>query len=203
MDLLCQALVSAFLRSPEFHVNLPHLMSLYPLDSAPAISVDVNITPQERRTLWNKVATAWSNLGEQDPYWSVLTHDQYRIDRMDKAEVIDAFYETGRSEINRIKAWLERNGCSIAANGTCVDYGCGVGRVTLWLARTFKKVVAVDISESHIRAARKYLASKNIDNVEFHLLRSEEDLQVTRDADFFFSLIVLQHNPPPIMKWRF
>lgn len=198
--LTLECLVSAFLDSPEFYAKLPHLISLYPLDSAPAIAVDVDISPAERRILWKKVANAWSNLGEQDPYWSVLTHDQYRIDRMREGEAIDAFYETGHNEVTRMRTWLERNGCSVAANGTCVDYGCGVGRVTLWLARTFKRVVAVDISESHIRAAREYLKDKNIDNVDFHLLRGEEDLQVARGADFFFSFIVLQHNPPPIIK---
>jgi 2-polyprenyl-3-methyl-5-hydroxy-6-metoxy-1,4-benzoquinol methylase len=195
-----EGLMSAFLSSPEFHAKLPNVIGMYPLDSAPAIPVDVDISPAQLRTLWGKVARAWSNMGEHDPYRSVLTHDQYRIDRMRKQEAIDAFYETGRENVARMRTWLDRNGCSLPAHGTCVDYGCGVGRVTLWLARTFKKVIAVDISESHIRLAREYLERKNIGNVDFHLLRGEDDLQITRGADFLFSMIVLQHNPPPIIK---
>jgi SAM-dependent methyltransferase len=197
--LTLEALMSAFVKTPEFHAKLSDLIHLYPLDSAPAMAVDVDISPAARRTLWKKVAEAWSTLGEQDPYWSVLTGDEYRIDRMGR-EAIDAFYETGRNEVTRMSTWLERNGCSIPANGTCLDYGCGVGRVTLWLARTFRRVIAVDISESHITMAREYLRTKKVDNIEFRLLRGEDDLQATRGVDFFFSLIVLQHNPPPIIK---
>jgi hypothetical protein len=72
-----EALLSSFLQSQEFQTKLPNLINLYPLDGAPSIAVGIDISAAERRNLWKKVADAWSTLGEQDPYWSVLTHDQY------------------------------------------------------------------------------------------------------------------------------
>lgn len=199
-ELTLEGMVSAFLNSPELLAKLPTVINVYPLDGAPPVEVDADLSVTDRRILWEKVADAWSKLGEQDPFCSVLVEDRYQMDRMRTAEALDTFYHSGRNGVARMRAWLERNGCSIPADGTCVDYGCGVGRVTLWLAKTFRRVIAVDVSESHIRLAREYLGRKKIDNVVFQLLRGEEDLQVTRNADFFFSMIVLQHNPPPIIK---
>lgn len=57
-------------------------------------------------------------------------------------------------------------------NGTCVDFGCGIGRHTYPLARYFKKVLGVDISNHMIERARAIAHKKNINNVQFIQLKS-------------------------------
>ena len=79
-----------------------------------------------------------------------------------------------------------------------MEYGCGVGRCTVWLARRFRRVVAFDISQPHLDAARVATAARGIDNVEFVLVRGPDDLSALNGADVFYSILVLQHNPPPI-----
>lgn len=74
-----------------------------------------------------------------------------------------------------------------------------MGRVTHRLAKEFSDVRAYDISTSHLEAARRYMESKDIANVSFHLVEQRSDLASLTDFDFFVSIIVLQHNPPPVI----
>jgi SAM-dependent methyltransferase len=98
----------------------------------------------------------------------------------------------------RLEAWLARNSVVAGPEAVCAEYGCGVGRATHCLARRFRRVIAFDISEPHIRAAKDWLAKSGIDNVEFVHVRDRESLARLKDFDIFYSEIVLQHNPPPI-----
>ena len=75
-----------------------------------------------------------------------------------------------------------------------VEIGCGLGRITRWLAEHFGRVAAVDISEEMIRGARERLA--DCPNVEW-FVGSGSDLAMLPDAafDLAFSYIVFQHIP--------
>jgi 2-polyprenyl-3-methyl-5-hydroxy-6-metoxy-1,4-benzoquinol methylase len=112
---------------------------------------------------------------------------------------VEAFYATGRQAVYRIDKWLERNRLSLPTNGTCVEYGCGVGRCTVWLARRFAHVLALDISEPHLRLAQERAKSEGLKNIEFVNIKEKDDLAHINNADFFYSTMVLQHNPPPII----
>jgi hypothetical protein len=39
-------------------------------------------------------------------------------------------------------AWLRRNSLELRADTVCAEYGCGVGRLTQWLAKRFRRVLA-------------------------------------------------------------
>jgi SAM-dependent methyltransferase len=180
--------------------KLHQVVSLGHLDALPPNVIDLDRSPAKKQLLWEHLATVWSRLGRDDPYWSVLTFEDFRIANMSRADQIDRFYESGRFEIDRLEKYLSRNGRRLPEDGTCVDYGCGLGRTTLWLARRCKRVLAVDVSEKHISIARESLAARGVANVDFHLVRRRGDLdEVLRGADFFHSIIVLQHNPPPLI----
>jgi SAM-dependent methyltransferase len=75
-----------------------------------------------------------------------------------------------------------------------LEIGCGAGRITKALARTFGEVHAVDISPEMIRLARENLAEAA--NVHLYV-NSGADLQVLPDVPFHFafSFIVFQHIP--------
>ena len=49
-----------------------------------------------------------------------------------------------------------------------LDYGCGVGRWTLWFAPQVHRVVGVDLSPKMVEAARQASAGAGIRNVEHH-----------------------------------
>jgi 2-polyprenyl-3-methyl-5-hydroxy-6-metoxy-1,4-benzoquinol methylase len=189
--------VRDFLNSAES--KLRGGVALGHLDALPPNVIDLDLSPAKRQLLWDHLITVWSRLGREDPYWSVLTSEDFRIANMSRADQIDRFYESGRLDIERLVKYLSRNGRRLPEHGTCVDFGCGLGRTTLWLARRCKRVLGVDVSENHINIARESLAARGVTNVDFHLVRTRRDLDVLRGIDFFHSVIVLQHSPPPLI----
>lgn len=189
-------IVRAFVASPEARDN--RVVSLGILDGLPPNQIQFDLSADEREILWRHVSRVWSRFGEDDPYYSVLTSDDFRIQNLSE-ERKERFYASGEQDVLRAEKYLARHGLQLPQDGCCVDYGCGVGRITLWLARRCKRVVAVDVSEAHLRIAREALAARGVTNVEFHLLRRRGDLSRLRGIDFFHSVLVLQHNPPPII----
>jgi SAM-dependent methyltransferase len=65
----------------------------------------------------------------------------------------------------------------------------------------FSHVIAADISADHLRIAETVLAERAIRNVSLVHLNTLKDLAEIGPFDVFFSVIVLQHNPPPIMAY--
>lgn len=77
---------------------------------------------------------------------------------------------------------------------TMLEIGCGVGRMTMHLAKIFGRVEAVDVSGEMIARARENVA--DLDNVGLSET-SGADLSPFPDDhfDFCFSFIVFQHIP--------
>ena len=80
-----------------------------------------------------------------------------------------------------------------------MELGSGVGRITYWLARHFNKVSALDISKKYLEIARENLEAREL-RADFINIENYSTLEKTvpREIDVFFSIISLQHNPPPI-----
>jgi 2-polyprenyl-3-methyl-5-hydroxy-6-metoxy-1,4-benzoquinol methylase len=93
-------------------------------------------------------------------------------------------------------AACRRNGIVIDANATLLELGCGVGRVSEHLARHFQRYIGVDLSPSHLQIARQHLSSLGFENVR--LLALEEFLEEPPPFDIFYTILTLQHNPPPV-----
>lgn len=162
-------------------------------------AIDLDLSPSQRQYLWEHVAKIWHQLGRDEPYWSVAEVEEFRIANISQAGAVERFYESGRRDIERAEGYLSRNGRRFPERGVCVDYGCGVGRTTLWLAQRCERVLAVDVSQAHLDLARAALAARGVNNVDFFLLRSRQDLEALRGIDLFHSILVLQHNPPPLI----
>jgi SAM-dependent methyltransferase len=60
-------------------------------------------------------------------------------------------------------------------------------------------VIAVDVSESHLELARDRLQELGVENVRCVLLQDFDLFRDIGDFDVFYSQIVLQHNPPPVI----
>ncbi len=132
----------------------------------------------------------YEGLGEDDPLWAVLTADRYRDNRWDP----EAFFASGRTEITEVVGYLERLGRS-PEGGRVLDFGCGVGRLSLALAEHFDDVTGVDISTSMLERARDF--NRFGDRVRF-VHNDRADLEVLGDArfDLVYSNKTLQHIAP-------
>jgi len=196
-----------FVSSPEFQSYLrtlnPELFRsvsnefYYSYFQKPA-AVEVDVSRDTLQLLLDRVRGQWRKLGERDPYWSVLTDDSFRIDNMDPSKLTE-FYETGRDSARLIDLFKERTGV-LLRQGVCFELGCGVGRITTHLARLFDRVIATDISPGNLALCERHMQKVGVKNVQTELLESPEQLLQLGSFDFFFSLIVLQHNPPPVQK---
>jgi len=152
---------------------------------------------EQLQALVSHVQEAWQHLGETEPYWSVIAGDEYRMANIERTR--DQFYRTGQSDVERVRRTLERNGIQMSTLRTCLEYGCGVGRVTRWLTSHFAQVYAYDISLPHLRSLERDLRGMGKTHVVFKQTHSVEDLSRLPKVDFVYSLLVLQHNPPPVI----
>jgi 2-polyprenyl-3-methyl-5-hydroxy-6-metoxy-1,4-benzoquinol methylase len=172
---------------------LPRLAQGY---FAPHLPVEVHVAPPVAERLAARIRDQWTKLGESDPFWSVLTSEEYRVDRIDAA-ARRRFNKSGQSAAQLIDLTATRTGLT-PPTGTCIELGCGVGRITRHLANRFGRVIAVDISPGNLALCERYLAEEGVHNVETRLIRAIDELSTLPTVDFFYSMIVLQHNPPPI-----
>jgi len=85
--------------------------------------------------------------------------------------------------------------------GTCVEIGCGPGRMTAVLAERFDRVVAVDVSDGMLERAR---AATTARNVEYRLVAGDY-LDSVEDgiADALVCYLVLQHLPERRVVMRY
>jgi len=134
-------------------------------------------------------ADAWEDLGRVDPLWAVLTDPSRRGRRWSESE----FLATGRDEVTQILDAAAQLGRP-ASRRTALDFGCGVGRLTLPLAEQFTSAVGVDISGAMVARARQIGVDRL--NVRFEVLAPSGAVPFPdRSFDFVLSLYVLQHQP--------
>ena len=191
-----EALIAELLGSDKFQDRLPGRAREFYLRAAPHIDVDV--TDEQMRALFARVQSQWRALGESEPHWSVLTHEEFRAANLTEAGLA-AFYQSGDWGAALIDLFAARDKTP-TPRGSCVELGCGVGRVTMHLAARFDRVIAIDISEGNLRHCEEMAKRRGLANIECLLLRSPEELRRLPEIDFFYSVIALQHNPPPIQK---
>ena len=175
--------------------GFPVFFSMTGREPAQPVQVAVDAGQQER--LFRRVQETWHALGLEQPHWSVVTADAFRPERI--GESLDHFYATGNDNVATLLRTLERNGIEASRIRTCLDFGCGVGRLSIALAGHFARVIAVDVSASHLALAREAIAVRGAKNIETRLLETIEGMENLPRADLVYSLIVLQHNPPPVM----
>ena len=128
----------------------------------------------------------WEVWGEIDPLFGVATWKGKEKDGTNPWTT-DEFYEAGRADWSSCKSHWEKYGLN---SGSCLEIGCGAGRVTVKLATYFDRVHAVDISQKMIEFASQYIASKN---VTFHLSDGIEIPLESDAVDAVFSTFVFQH----------
>jgi 2-polyprenyl-3-methyl-5-hydroxy-6-metoxy-1,4-benzoquinol methylase len=149
--------------------------------------------------LFAHIQTTWQQLGESEPFWSVWSDERFKQGKLEAQSKAD-FYQSGRIEVEVLLKTLARNGVEMAGLRSCLEYGCGLGRITPWLASHFEHVHGYDISRAHLNGADEYFRQQQISNVTLHHVRSIRDLEQLPKVDVIYSAIVLQHNPPPIIR---
>jgi 2-polyprenyl-3-methyl-5-hydroxy-6-metoxy-1,4-benzoquinol methylase len=191
-----QTLRDEFLRSAEYRRSNPEIVRRTFAGSEPRMEVEDACSQRELSELFVRQKESWHELGKHEPFWSMLVCDRYRTRNI--AETVDEFFETGHHSATLLKATLERNGCDLSALKEALEFGCGVGRVTRWLAKDGLRVNACDISRPHLEIAQKHAKAEWAQRIKWRCIRSLRDYSCLPKVDLGYSIIALQHNPPPL-----
>lgn len=138
---------------------------------------------------FRKLARNWDAFGDADPLFGVLSdptkfNGQWRV---------DDFFASGDAHVKKWLHILHEHGATFQP-GTCLDFGCGVGRLTGPLSEAFLETVGVDVAKSMVAVARRY---NNNPRCRF-IVNRDPDLRSIDSStfDFVHSCLVLQHVPP-------
>ena len=184
-----------FLRSPEFKAQ--GFGAEGPFAAlAPPPEIDIEADPEVVRAMVERTAVFWAKVGSAEPYWSMGAGEQFLQSHWNahRAE----FYASGAEDRDLVVSLLRRIGRRPSDVGRLVEYGCGVGRAAIPLARAFASVVGLDISPTHLELARRYAEAEGVENITFSLTTAT-DLMPASGYDLWYSRAVLPHNPPPVI----
>jgi len=134
----------------------------------------------------------WCKLGTLDPYYGVFSSDCFKTDNLTAAKKDDMF-ASGVHHIQICFAILDRV-FNWQPEGTALDFGGGVGRVTCAMSPYFTQVVGVDISPGMLMEARDEGHKRGFHNI-LYTLSTEDSVWASEIYDFVHSYIVLQHIP--------
>jgi trans-aconitate methyltransferase len=127
----------------------------------------------------------WEELARREPHYAVLTDEQFRAAHLDDA-ALKRFHASGEADVARLFDLVSQYLGRTFAPKDALDFGCGVGRLTLALGRRVERVVGVDAAPTMLRIAESQPGSHN---AEFRTTLPDAPI------DFACSLIVFQHIP--------
>ncbi len=134
----------------------------------------------------------WERFGAEDPYYSVLNTEAYKKEYLTdalRAQVLETGETSTQTFLNFAQQHFNDMGMERA-----LEFGCGVGRMSIALARRFQHICALDISPSMLIEAQANSQLLGVTNIEFAL--SDDNLsRAAGKFDFALSYLVFQHIP--------
>jgi len=135
---------------------------------------------------------AWRAFGRSEPYWAVWADRRFRRKTISDADR-KAFFESGTVHVRKVLRTIDTKVVPGFAPTRALDFGCGVGRVTIPLAEVCDQVIGVDVSAAMLAEARQ--SSREVSNIVY--MTANDDLsEVEASFDLVHSYIVLQHIEP-------
>lgn len=130
----------------------------------------------------------WEILAQEDPLWAILSHP----DKQGRRWSLDEFLATGEGDVTRLIRALESLPEPVARHDA-LDFGCGVGRITIPLTRRFDHVTGLDAAPSMIAQAHRLNPAPG----RFTFVHSDAPQLPFADASFdvVHTYLVLQHIP--------
>jgi len=131
----------------------------------------------------------WEDLALLDPLWAISSTKDKKYNKWN----IESFFLIGEKLNHELMKEIKQIGYPVQFK-SALDFGCGVGRVSRFLTKSFEECYGVDISETMIKLAKQY--NQEISTCKF-VLNSEKNLSMFSNNyfDLIYSRIVLQHIP--------
>ncbi len=135
----------------------------------------------------------WQTWAKTNPYFGVLSDPKFLNENLNE-ESLQAFFSSGERHIDHVYRVIRASVRPDFQPTRVLDYGCGVGRLVVPLARRAQTVVGIDVSPSMLEQARENCKKFNV--VSASLLHVNElDSLTPASFDLIHSFIVFQHIP--------
>jgi len=131
----------------------------------------------------------WQRIGAEHPYWAVLSHEKYCGRELSPAHK-EEFMASGASDVKFVLAAIRRFVNAEFAPRAALDFGCGVGRMLLPMAKHAAQATGVDVSGAMLERAAANAKEQGIEGLRFSETIPEERF------DWINSYIVFQHIEP-------
>ena len=142
----------------------------------------------------NNSDRSWRKFGELDPYFGVITNPKFERKNLND-ESLNEFFRGGEEYVEELFETLRCHSSVTRSPLRALEYGCGVGRIMVPMAKRCGHVTGVDISEGMLKEAEKNCSARYISNVTF--VQAEDAFSsVSGSFDLVHSFIVFQHIPP-------
>ncbi|MGA0333785.1 MAG: class I SAM-dependent methyltransferase, partial [Kiritimatiellia bacterium] len=132
----------------------------------------------------------WEKLGRDNPYYGVVSMDRFKNSAMDEQAFAD-FFQSGEDHVSFVQDTLTQAFGDEPGKERALDFGCGVGRLALPLAKRYARVTGVDISPSMLQEAKKNAEKFGQQNLEW--ISTLDDLSASDRFDLIHCFIVFQH----------
>ena len=133
-----------------------------------------------------KSNTEWKQWGKDDPLWGVASWSNKQKGGCSEWTDVE-FYALGDSDWRDFFWHWQQYGVN---KESCLEIGCGAGRITKPMVRSFDRIYAVDVSEDIINYARERV---DAENVEFYVIDGLHIPVADCSVRAIFSSHVLQH----------
>jgi 2-polyprenyl-3-methyl-5-hydroxy-6-metoxy-1,4-benzoquinol methylase len=128
----------------------------------------------------------WCAIADAFPYFGVITEERYKNP---SAEDLKEFFATGQNEIAAFLARSERIFGPFEPK-SALDFGCGVGRLLIPLAKLAGNATGVDVSDKMLSLARKHAKDAGVS------VTLTKSIPADQTFDWVNSHVVLQHISP-------
>lgn len=137
----------------------------------------------------------WAKVAETHPYWGVLSVDAFRSNQLSAAARAE-FFATGDAYVAELLAQIKRHFQPNLKLHRTLDFGCGVGRLLMPLARVSGHATGIDVAPAMLKLSQENLRLANISNAT--LVMGDDTLSALsgQSFDLVNTFIVLQHIPP-------
>jgi 2-polyprenyl-3-methyl-5-hydroxy-6-metoxy-1,4-benzoquinol methylase len=144
----------------------------------------------------SKAEKDWEKFGRTNPYYAVATLDKFKEENLNDSSK-ENFFITGEEYTQKIWQVIEKNFIPDFYPQKAIDFGCGVGRLILPMAKRSGQITGVDISENMLKEGRINAQNAGLKNIDF-IKDGDKILKLNGQFDFIHSFVVFQHIKPEI-----
>ncbi|MGH9044667.1 MAG: class I SAM-dependent methyltransferase [Acidimicrobiales bacterium] len=143
----------------------------------------------------NSEVEPWERLAKTDALWAVISTDDLRAGALTQ-EAQARFWRSGEAHVDHVMSILRAEIDPTFHPRASLDFGCGVGRNLVPLARQSSGALGLDISPTMVDKARERLGSLSIENATAQVVGEGIEGLTPASFDFVHCVLVFQHIAP-------